>query len=449
MNVTSNGPLTAIGSGARPALRVFSLEIPRDRLWFWGLRSGISFLDQGFFSGSSFLLNVLLARWLGKDAYGAFAVCFAGVLFLTGFHNVVLIEPMTVIGPSCYPDRLAAYFGAQLRAHLLIIGPLSLLALAAGGILMLSQLRSALAPAVVSSAIGLPLVLLFYLVRRMCYVVQNPLAAVRASALYGATLVLGAFALKHWGQCTPGNALLLMGGAGLLPCALILHRLGISPYGLQPRSPLPLRRILAENWEYGRWLVLTSALSWMLVQAQTVLSAGLLALPAAGALRAMQLPSLVLSQLIASTVLLLLPSISYELGRGDLARLHRKVLLSTAVLSVFGLAFVFALYLFSAPVERILFGGKYASSAWLIPVLGLGPLFTGMSSGLAYALRALRKAKYELLAYTAAAVTALALALTLMPRWGLPGAAFSVVAGSACLAIAVSACYIRWGRSYA
>jgi len=444
MNLTSSGPLAPSDAGARTTLKVLSLEIPRDRLWFWGLRSGLSFLDQGLFSGSSFLLNIFLARWLSKEAYGAFAVCFAGMLFLMGFHNVLLIEPMTVIGPSCYPEQLSSYFDAQLRTHLLIIGPLSLLALVAGAILMLGPAPSALAPALVASAIGLPLILLFYLVRRMCYVVQNPLAAVRASAVYGVTLVLGAFALEHAGHCTPASALLLIAVAGLLPCALILRRLRISPYGLQPHPSLPLRRILGENWEYGRWLVLTSALSWVLLQVQTVLCAGMLALPAAGALRAMQLPSLVLYQLIAATMLLLLPSISYELGRGDLARLHRKVLLSTAALTGFGLAFVAALYLFSAPVERILFSGKYATSAWLMPVLGLGPVFTGMACGLSYALRALRKAKYELLAYTASAIVALASALALMPRWGVPGAAFSVVAASLTLSVGVIFCYLKW-----
>lgn len=449
MNVAPSESLTPSGTEDRTTLKVFSLEISQDRLWFWGLRSGLSLLDQGLFSGSSFLLNILLARWLSKEAYGAFAVCFAGMLFLTGFHNVLLIEPMTVIGPSCYPDRLIRYFGAQLRTHLLIIGPLSLLALAAGGLLMLSPARGALAPALAASAVGLPSILLFYLVRRMCYVVQNPLAAVRASAVYGATLLLGAFAMEHVGRCSPGNAFLLMAAAGLLPCVLILRSLRIFPAGLQLRSSLPIRRVLAENWEYGRWLVLTSSLSWMLVQAQTVLSAGLLTLPVAGALRAMQLPSLVMSQLIAATALLLLPSISYEIGRGDLARLHRKVLLSTAALTGFGVAFVAALYLLSAPLERILFGGKYAASAWLMPVLGLGPVFTGIASGLSYALRAQRKAKYELLAYTASTAVALTLALALMTRWGLPGAAVSIVAGSASLAIAVSAFYLRWGRTHA
>jgi O-antigen/teichoic acid export membrane protein len=449
MNLASSEPLGPSGPESRSTLKVFSLEISQDRLWFWGMRSSLSFLDQGLFSGSSFLLNIFLARWLSKEAYGVFAVCFTGVLFFTGFHNVLLIEPMTVIGPSCYPDRLTEYFGAQLRTHLVIVAPLSLLALGASGLLMLSPVPSALAPAMAASAVSLPLILLFYLLRRMCYVVQNPLAAARASAVYGTTLVLGAFALEYAGKCTPVSALLLMAVAALPPCILILRSQRISPDVLRPHSSLRLRQILAENWGYGRWLVLTSALSWMLMQVQTVLSAGLLTLAAAGALRAMQLPSLVLSQLIAATVLLLLPSISYELGRGDLARFHHKVLFSTAAFSGFGLAFVAALYLFSAPLERILFGGKYTSSAWLMPVLGLAPVFTGMASGLAHALRALRKAKYELLAYIPAAVTSLALALTLMPRWGLSGAAISMVAGSASLAIGVSACYLKWGRSYA
>src|ERR1700719_1599604 len=115
MNLAPSESLTPSGTEDRTTLKVFSLEISQDRLWFWGLRSGLSLLDQGLFSGSSFLLNIFLARWLSKEAYGAFAVCFAGMLFLTGFHNVLLIEPMTVIGPSCYPDRLIRYFGAQLR----------------------------------------------------------------------------------------------------------------------------------------------------------------------------------------------------------------------------------------------------------------------------------------------------------------------------------------------
>jgi O-antigen/teichoic acid export membrane protein len=59
-------------------------------------------------------------------------------------------------------------------------------------------------------------------------------------------------------------------------------------------------------------------------------------------------------------------------------------------------------------------------------------------------LRALRKAKYELLAYTASAIVALASALALMPRWGVPGAAFSVVAASFTLSVGIIFCYLKW-----
>jgi len=84
------------------------LGLKRQQMWIWGKRSFLSLADQSLTSGSAFLLNVLLARWLAPEAYGAFAVSFAGFLFLSGFHNVLFVEPMTVMGPSSYSGQLNA-----------------------------------------------------------------------------------------------------------------------------------------------------------------------------------------------------------------------------------------------------------------------------------------------------------------------------------------------------
>ena len=42
----------------------------------WGAHISFSLVDQALFSGANFLLNILLARWLLPEAYGAFAVAF-------------------------------------------------------------------------------------------------------------------------------------------------------------------------------------------------------------------------------------------------------------------------------------------------------------------------------------------------------------------------------------
>src|SRR5258708_30826975 len=125
----------ATGSPPIAAGKVTGLLLTRARLRMWGWRSAMSLVDQGFTSGAGFGVNLLLARWMTPKAYGAFAVAFAGFLFVSGFHNVLLLEPLTVLGPSRHAGKLPAYFRAQIKVHGLLVGGLSAAVLLAGVIL--------------------------------------------------------------------------------------------------------------------------------------------------------------------------------------------------------------------------------------------------------------------------------------------------------------------------
>src|SRR5207244_1084817 len=78
---------------------------------FWAV------LDQGMFSVANFGANILLAKWMSKAQYGAFAVAFALFLLLGTFHNALIIEPMLVFGNDRYGKRLKRYLGALLYGH--------------------------------------------------------------------------------------------------------------------------------------------------------------------------------------------------------------------------------------------------------------------------------------------------------------------------------------------
>src|SRR5947209_12623782 len=95
------------------------------RLRRWGLQSAFSIIDQGLNASVGFGVNLALARWLSSEAYGAFAVSFAGYLFISGFQNVLLLEPLSVFGPSNHVENLGTYFRAQLWLHALLVGVLS------------------------------------------------------------------------------------------------------------------------------------------------------------------------------------------------------------------------------------------------------------------------------------------------------------------------------------
>jgi O-antigen/teichoic acid export membrane protein len=409
----------------------------------WGLKSALTLADQGLTSVAGFGVNLMLARWLAPDLYGGFAVAFAAFLFISGFHNVLLLEPLSVMGPSRYADRLPAYFRAQLAVHAVLVGVLSLVGLLGGLILWRVTPHSPLVSAMFGSAMVLSLLLLLWLARRMCYVMQRPGVAVVGSAAYLLLIVAGLAALRYWDKVSPFSAFLLMGGGSLLTTCILVGRLGLQAGGSAGGEGISWRAVLRENWTYGRWLVGSTVLWSITSQTQTFLVAALLGLGAAGILRAMQLPSLVMMQIVMATGLLIIHAFSYDFGRGRIKELRRKAGLVSLGIGGVALAYAVLLMIGSTPLEHILFNGKYAGYAWLMPLLALIPAANGFSIGYSMALRASQKPHFDLIANGVAAPVGLVSGIAFMHWWGLGGAAASMVLGFAVQGIIILLCFRR------
>jgi O-antigen/teichoic acid export membrane protein len=169
-----------------------------------------------------------------------------------------------------------------------------------------------------------------------------------------------------------------------------------------------------------------------------LLVASTVGLGAAGILRAMQIPSLVMMQVIAATGLLILPAFSYDFGSGSFARMHHKAMLVSLGLVGGTLSFAALLTLIAGRVEQFLFGGKYADNAWLMPLLVLVPAAFGASIGQSMALRAMQRPHFDLVANAIAAPVGIISAITMMHWWGLGGAAASMVLS--CLTYSIVTC---------
>ncbi len=416
------------------------------RLRMWGWRSAMSLIDQGLTSGAGFGVNLLLARWMTPKVYGAFAVAFAGFLFVSGFHNVLLLEPLTVLGPSRHAGKLPAYFRAQIKVHGLLVGGLSAAVLLAGVILWRVAPDSPLIGAVVGAGLALPFLLLAWLARRMCYVVQQPAAAVLGSGFYLWFVAAGLFVLAHYGWLGSFTAFLLMGGGSFFAACLLLWRLGLWKHEPATELAVSWRAALLENWSYGRWLVGGTVLSSISGQTQMFLVAGMLGLGAAGILRAMQLPSLVMMQVVMSTGPLFLPAFSSEFGRGVTKQIQHKALLVSLGLGAAALCFAGLLAAFAGPIEHIFFGGKYGAYAWLMPFLALVPTASGFNQGFSLALRATQRPYFDLIANALAAPIGVISAIALMRWWGVGGAATSLVLSYSSIAIVTVLCYLRFGH---
>lgn len=416
-------PRVSAGENA-PTARV---SWTRERVKRWGTRSMLSLADQGLTSIAGFGLNVFLARWLAAEAYGAFAVAFAGFLFVAGFHNVLLLEPLTVMGPAQHTERLATYFRKQLIIHVLLVGSLSAVVLPAGLLIWNAQPRGSLGGAIVGSAMALPFLLLLWVVRRMCYVLQRPSIAVLGSSFYACYVFAGLFLLYVANAVSPMSAFGVMGTGSLLAAWLLWHRLRVADL---PRAievePLSVRVVWRENWIYGRWLVASTALSSAANQTQMFLVAGVLGLGAAGILRAMQVPALVIMQILAATGLVILPAFSYDFGSGALERMRQKAKFVSLTLAALTVLVAGGLMPLAGKLERVFYGGKYADYAWLMPLLALVPAAIGASLGHSMALRASQKPRFDLVANAIAAPVGVISAFLFTREWGLAGAAGSM-----------------------
>ena len=432
-------PVTGSPSMVAGKATGFPLWSPRLRVW--GMKSALSLVDQGLTSGAGFGVNLLLARWMAPEVYGGFAVAFAGFLFLSGFHNVLLLEPLSVLGPARYVDKLPAYFRAQIAVHVILVGSLSAVLLLGGLVIWKVAPGSPLTGAVIGGGLALPFLLLAWLARRMCYVVQRPAMAVAGSGIYLLFVVAGVLTLRQVGQLGSFTVFLLMGCGGIVASGLLLWRLGLAEREAAAEPDVTWRRALRENWSYGRWLVGSTVLFSVSSQAQMFLAAGLLGLGAAGILRAMQLPSLVMTQVTTAAGLLVLPAFSYDFGQGLMERLRQKAMLVSLCLVGAALVFAALLALFAGETEHLLFGGKYASYVWLMPVLALMPVCTGLSMGYSMALRASQKPHFDLIANVIAAVVGVVSAIFFLHWWGLAGAVISMVVSLATASLVIRISY--------
>ena len=397
-----------------------------------GIKSAWSLVDQGLTALTGFCVTFLLARWLAPEIYGAYAIAFAGYLFVGGLHNVIVLEPMSVIGPSRHAARLREYFRAQLLVHGVMAGTCSAGVACVAVAVWLVEPASPLAGAIAGSALALPFLLSLFLARRMCYVSQRPFTATLGSGCCLVLALVGLYMLRHFGWVSPCSVFLLVGVASLVGSGVVLRQVGVGALwevGISDGRRIPWASALRENWAYGRWLVGSTILYSVSGQVQMFLAGAFLGLGAAGILRAMMLPASAMTQVVTAASLLVLPGFSYDFGRGLAGRIRQKAMILSGVLCGAGICFSVMLWMVAGRAEHILFAGKYAAYAWLMPMLSLVPAVNGLTMGFSTALRASQRPHLDLLANAISAPIAVVSAVSFIHWWGLAGAAASMVTG--------------------
>jgi O-antigen/teichoic acid export membrane protein len=408
----------------------------------WLRKGATAVADQGLLSGSSFLISVFLARQLSAEEYGAYALAFSIFLFISSFHNGLLLEPMSVFGPASYADRLRSYLGTLFRLHFALCLPMSLML--ALGVFALDRFvgRTATRPALLGVSLAMPFILLFWLWRKAAYLEFEPARAVQGAVTYCATALGLLLLLRRLEWLSPFSTFLLLGCASLVASAVITIslRFDLAPGG---ELAVPMNTIVREHWEYGRWVIMGTVVYWLSGGAYYVVVGGLLGMKEAAALRALQNFVLPVTQFITAIGVLLLPWLSGRYARTDTSSFKRTIRAVNFLFVASAMAYVAALLLAGRWLLDLLYKGKYSQVAYLLPLVALPMLLSAASQGTAMALRVMQAPADVFWGYAGGGAVTIVAGVVLTRAWGLAGALVGLSASSLVFFSIVTVLYRR------
>jgi O-antigen/teichoic acid export membrane protein len=405
----------------------------------WIGQGMFAFLDQATYSGSSFVVTVLLARWLAPEEFGAYSIVFSFLLFAGMFQTSLILEPLSVFGVRNYSDRLFSYLRILLRWQLgptLVIG---------GAIVTIAIVGSSIIPApwlgvAVGAAIATPAILAGWLVRRAFYVVRKPASAFLNSLLQSIATLGVLFVLVVLLGASALNAFLALAVGAALGAAVGWRRLR-SSRGVYPSLPVDKREASRKHWSYGKWLAMSSLFHWAMLYGYTLWVALVLGLTDVAGLRAMQALITPAAVLIASMGSLILPWFVGQYDAQGMAWLQGSVIRTGGLFAILCLLLLSPLLVLGSPINNVLYETKYSAYLWLIPYLVVAQVIGTGSMALSLALRCLEESQRIFYSYVVAGISVLVSGYPAVYWLGLKGIGLSIILSQVIFA---GALLIQW-----
>lgn len=387
----------------------------------WMQKISGALVDQAVFAGGNFIINIILARHMSVDDYGAFVVVYTWFLLCQNIYDAFLTEPLAIFGSGKFFSQFKKYLGYTYIGHVAIALVLAL-SLGIAAVFTYTHDSSLVAGTMLMAAFVSPLLLTRWLTRQPFYNMAKPHWSAVGGFIYFVIGVVGVLVLDRFDQLTPPNVLVIMGGASIVS-SLFLTLVFIKP-SFKFTDDLSPKAVLKDHWNYGKWSSGSKILTWVPINLYYVVLPVLISLGASAALRAMNNVLMPLNMGITAALGILLPMFSrtfIESGKDGLHQRVKIVLIAFLVVSgVYCLVFSFL----GQQIINILYNGQFDSFVTfpILLTMGLAPLIVSLNTVLDAALRVMDKMKQSFLSNLMPAFLIITLGVWLLSRYGLLGA---------------------------
>jgi O-antigen/teichoic acid export membrane protein len=391
----------------------------------WAAKGGLALLDFGLYSGSNFLLGILLARWMAPEQYGAYALVFSIFILVTFLYQALLLEPLSVFSGTTYSKNLRGYLKSNFWLHWGVSAVICVLmgATAIAAKVWWHSPASAMAFAGMTAAT--PFILIHALGRRSFYLKLSPGPAAFGSSFYCILVVSGSFLVYKLGWLSAFSAFLVMGFAALVGGIIMVFQLNAK---LEPATAeMHLHETWKKHWDYGKWALGTCIVGWIPTYVYIPLVSKFSGLAVAAELRALMNLGGPVLQTYAALSMLFLPfaaRVQGTEGRQGSSALTRKL---TALFVVGAIAYWIVLIPLRRPLFQLLYAGKYMDASSLLPLFAAETVIWSAALGPAIVLRAMEYPRSLFFANAAASVVAIVFGIPATRYYGLHGVVWSMV----------------------
>ncbi len=376
----------------------------------------IALTDQAVVSGSNFLIGIVLARVLGIDGYGLFALLWMLVLFGKSINQAFVTRPMMTLSPKKEAKEAQSYLSTlHYLQYLTSFG----IAFFVFIFLIFGQYFDIKIEDnrwfwVVPALVFLHLIYDFY--RSQSFVKQDVIFALILDIILFGGHFVAVFILWYYEQLSVTNALI---GIGIAHVVVVL--LGLIKYFQFSFNTKILKETILYHFNFSKWLIGTALLQWFSGNFFIIVAAALMSETAVGAIRIIQ-NVMGLTHVLFLAMENIVPvkaALHYKEGGWKQLKTYLVYITGRAGILVGGV--LLGLAIFRTYIIDFLYGVEYVEYSYLIIGFCFTYVLIFIGHPLRFALMTLEITKPIFVSYVIGAIFSLILAYPLVGTYGLVG----------------------------
>jgi len=374
------------------------------------------FLDQAVVSGTNFATMVLVARHLGIEEFGRFAMAWAVLLAVFNLQYALVLSPLMSIGSKLNGEEMPWYFGAVVAQQI----ALSVLSFAL--LWMGTTVVATLFPAWRLDGLALPLVFasltyqIHELFRRYFFTVRRYAVSTAMDCARCAIQLLLLIWLFKTAMLNSAGVLAVIGAAFAIASLLGSRSLGGITWDMAA-----FRVTTHRHWHFSKWLVASALIQWVTGNVFLVSTGAVLGVAAAGALKAVQNITNVTNILFEAISNVAPIQAGRNLSTCGFDALHAYILRLMLWSGLATLAVLLPAAVAPNWILNIIYGRQFAGFGWVLVWFAGLTLIASVGQSLQYALTALEQTKSYFVSRLLAALLGISTALPVAVTFGLPG----------------------------